>query len=412
MNRTGRSSKITPDGLFTNADLKGGARFAFAQIATNLNCDGATFEGGANFNTLRCGGSGFFRGTKFESDEETNLAFASFGVNLYCDNVTFSGPANSGSAKCNGSMTLNEATFKGGAGFSGMECDGDGLFTNAAFDGELDLLEAKIGGNLYFDGARLNNSDGDILVGERCQVGGVLSFRLREQAVGRVNFAYAQVGTLVDDLANWPDHLTLVGFSYRSLSVEASPNVKQRLKWLSRSKPFSPDVYTQLTEAYRRSGEEDRAKEVAIAREKERTRQSDLSWWVQAWRGFLGLTAAYGYRPRRALVFFVLLLALGSLFFAQPAAKHAMVPAPDTVRGPASAAEDCKNYPCFSPFFYTFDALVPFIDFHQESSAYWVPATDQRWGWWNAIITWLLTVLGWILLVTVAAGVASLWRRE
>jgi hypothetical protein len=112
--------------------------------------------------------------------------------------------------------------------------------SNATFEGRLNLTGAKINGNLDFTDARLNNPDNDILVGRRCQVGGVLYFRLAERAIGKVNLAYAQVDPLVDNVASWPDTLNLVGFSYRSIDSEDRFDLDQRLTWLHRSKPFSP----------------------------------------------------------------------------------------------------------------------------------------------------------------------------
>jgi hypothetical protein len=202
-----------------------------------------------------------------------------------------------------------------------------------------------------------------------------------------------------------------VGCSYRSLEAK-NRDPSQRLKWwLSGSEPFSPDVYSQLAEVYRRSGEEGHARKVAIKREKERTSQPDLNWWVRKWRCFLGFTVAYGYEPWRALGLFVVLLAFGWLYFvAQPAAKQTMIPARHGIDGPDSAAEACQNYPCFSPLVYTLDALVPIIDFHQET--YWVPAANKPWGRVNLGLTTALILAGWLLITAIVAGVASLWRRE
>ena len=113
-------------------------------------------------------------------------------------------------------------------------------------------------------------------------------------------------------------------------------------------------LFEQLAEVCRHSGHEGFARQVAIAREKARGRQPDLSLWVRAWRRFLGVTVAYGYEPGRALALFVVLLAVGWLIFAQPPAKRAMIPARHVINGPDSAAEDCRNYPCFSPLVYIY----------------------------------------------------------
>lgn len=89
-----------------------------------------------------------------------------------------------------------------------------------------------------------------------------------ETSVGRVNLAYAQIGTLADNLASWPDTYNLVGFTYNLLSGDQA--LDRRLSWISKGEPFSPHVYTQLAEVYQRSGHEGFARQVAIRREKER----------------------------------------------------------------------------------------------------------------------------------------------
>jgi hypothetical protein len=284
------------------------------------------------------------------------------------------------------------------------------LLHDTHVEGEVSLFRANLSSRLICSvGTKLINPGGDALNAAVCQVGGVLTFRLGEAAVGRVTLAYAQIGTLADDLASWPDtyNYNLVGFSYHWLLDE---DLTRRLKWISHSKPFSPHIYTQLAEVYRRSGHEGLARRVAIKREKEQGRQPDLSWWVRAWNGFLGLTVAYGYQPWRALLGLVVLFLLGWLAFSLPAAQQVMVHAPHNITGPISATACHKNYPCFFPAVYALDTLLPIVDLHQESN--WVPASHRPWGVWYEVLTWVLIAAGWILTTAVVAGIGSLWRRE
>jgi hypothetical protein len=268
----------------------------------------------------------------------------------------------------------------------------------------------KIGGDLDLDGVQLVNPDGDALSARRCQIGGTLHFRLATRAVGKVDLAYAQVGVLDDKLASWPKIFNLLGCSYRALAAK-NRDPSQRLKWwLSSSEPFSPDVYSQLAEVYRRSGEEGHAREVAIERVWKRTQQPDLSRWVRAWRYFFGCTVAYGYKPWRALVGLIVLFGVGWISFALPPAQNVMVHEPHNIEGPKHAADCHEDYPCFSPLVYSLDTLLPIVDLHQESN--WVPASERPWGLAYEILTWVLIALGWILTTAVVAGIGSLWRRE
>jgi hypothetical protein len=199
-----------------------------------------------------------------------------------------------------------------------------------------------------------------------------------------------------------------VGFSYHSLGGDE--NLDRRLRWISKSKPFSPHVYTQLAEVYRRSGHEGFARQVAIRREKERGRQPDLSWGLRAWNRFLGLTVAYGYQPWRALVPLVVLFLLGWFLFTRPPAEEVMVHPSTKKVDPISAAACHEPYPCFSPSIYVLDTLLPIVDLHQERN--WVPARPRPWGVWYEVLTWVLIGSGWILTTAVVAGIGSLWRRE
>jgi hypothetical protein len=334
-----------------------------------------------------------------------------------------------------GSVTLSDTHVEGEVDLSSADISGDLFFSRATklinpkgtalqavstsasnvklygihFKGEVDLSSADISGGLFFsEGTKLINHGGYALKAPSCQVGGALFFQLGETAVGKVNLAYAQIGTLHDDLASWPDTYHLVGFTYHSLGGDE--NLDRRLKWISNSKPFSPQTYTQLAEVYRRSGHEGFARQVSIRREKERGRQPDLSWGLRAWNYFLGLTVAYGYQPWRALVPLVVLFILGWFLFARPPAQHVMVHPSPNIKGPTSAAICHEPYPCFSPPVYVLDTLLPIIDLHQERN--WVPARPRPWGVWYEALTWVLIASGWVLTTAVVAGIGSLWRRE
>jgi len=276
-------------------------------------------------------------------------------------------------------------------------------------NGEVRLLGANIRYQLAcLEGTTLSSLGGEALNAEGCHVGGTLIFRLGEAAVGTVSLAYAQVGTLAYDLASWPDTYDLVGFSYHSLAGDQ--DLAGRLRWISNSSPFSPHVYTQLAEVYRRSGHEGLARQVAIRREQGRGRQRDLSRWVRAWSRFLGLTVAYGYQPWRALVPLVVLFVVGSFLFSRPPAQKVMVHPSTKIERPISAATCHKFYPCFSPSVYVLDILLPIVDLNQERN--WVPARTRPWGGWYEVLTWVLIASGWILTTAVVAGIGSLWRRE
>jgi hypothetical protein len=282
------------------------------------------------------------------------------------------------------------------------------ILSNTHVEGEVRLVGAHLDQFSCSEGTKLINPGGYALNAAACEVGSNLFFHLGEAALGEVNLAHAQVGTLLDDLASWPDTYALVGFSYHSLGTDGQ--LDRRLRWISKSEPFSPHVYTQLAEVYQRSGHEGFARQVAIRREKERGRQPDLSWGSRAWNRFLGLTVAYGYEPWRALVPLVMLFVLGWFLFTLPPAQEVMIHPSPNIKDPISAATCHAPYPCFSPPIYVLDTLLPIVDLHQERN--WVPARPLPWGVWYEVLTWVLIVSGWILTTAVVAGIGSLWRRE
>jgi hypothetical protein len=121
----------------------------------------------------------------------------------------------------------------GGRAFNADSISARSLFlSNTHVEGEVRLPSAEL--SVQFgcgEGTELINPEGTALNADACRVGGTFFFRLGEAAVGEVSLAYAQIGTLADNLASWPDAYNLVGFSYHSLGSDE--NLDRRL-----SEPF------------------------------------------------------------------------------------------------------------------------------------------------------------------------------
>jgi hypothetical protein len=376
-----------------NTHVEGEVRLLGANIGGQLNCREGTQLINPKGTALSADGLG--ASSVNLSDTHVEGAARLLGANI------------GGQLACNvGTELLNpEGTAFNADGISASSVN----LVGTHVEGETRFVGANIGVQLNCSGGtELINPGGHALLADSCQVGGSLIFSLGETSVGSVNLAYAQIGTLGDNLASWPDTYDLVGFTYNLLSGDKDP--ARRLTWISKSEPFSPHVYTQLAEVYRRSGHEGFARQVAVRREKERGRQPDLSRGSRAWNHFLGLTVAYGYQPWRALVPLVVLFVLGLFLFSRPAAQEVMVHPSTKNEAPISAAACHEPYPCFSPSIYVLDTLLPIVDLHQESN--WVPARPRPWGVWYEVLTWVLIAFGWILTTAVVAGIGSLWRRE
>jgi hypothetical protein len=88
------------------------------------------------------------------------------------------------------------------------------------------------------------------------------------------------------------------------------------------------------------------------------------------------------------------------------------MPLPQYAKGicPKPSPLLCKgNYPCFNPFGYAFDTVVPIINLHQAD--YWRPDASTFWGDVCRWVSWAGTVLGWLLVTLAAAGYTGLARR-
>jgi hypothetical protein len=149
---------------------------------------------------------------------------------------------------------------------------------------------------------------------------------------------------------------------------------------------YLPYAYEQLTAAYRRTGDDDAARLVQLA--KQRRHRRTLPWYGRLWGHVQDATVGYGFRPLRAAVWLLSLLAVGSVTYG----LHHPPPLQ-----PSEAPE-------FNPVFYTLDLLLPVISFGQES------AFAPR-GWYQTL-SYVLIITGWILATTVVAGVTRTVSRQ
>ncbi|MEL6702149.1 MAG: hypothetical protein AAFO58_10820, partial [Pseudomonadota bacterium] len=161
----------------------------------------------------------------------------------------------------------------------------------------------------------------------RAQVGGLLYFQANQINRGIVNLAGATVGRLTDEPegpgAAYP--IRLDGFRYTDFSRHTNTSLSARLKWVERrpeGTPFTAQPYEQLADVLGRMGHRLDAQAVLMRKER-RLREEDralmrnparkgVAWFAD---GVLRLAIGYGYRPARALVVTVVLIAALGLFF-------------------------------------------------------------------------------------------------
>jgi sRNA-binding regulator protein Hfq len=414
---------------------EGEVRLLRASIGGNLECDNSQFDNPTGMSLSADGiqvSGGVFLRNGFKAQGEVRFHAASIGVDLDCSNGQFCNP--------NG-KALN---------VDGVQVSRYILLRNGfKAQGEVSLLRASIAGSLDCDASQFYNPEGIALNGEGMQVSNGVFLRNEFKAEGRVDFTSAviksyfmltsaetkeialilnscHIGTLRDDKCSWPTEgkLFLTGFTYDKLAREAPQDAKSRLRWL-RLQPndlYSPQPYEQLAKVLRESGHERDAKEILIAKERDRGRWEKLSPAAKFQHWVLGRVIAYGYKPFRALWYIGLVIVLGTLLFG--------LGNPELL----SQTDPSKSAPPFNAFMYSVDAFLPVIDFHQES--FWLPDAVKSvplntldmdiWGWplkfpqtwtvnvsgsWLRYYFWFHIAAGWFFTSLFVAGLTGLVKR-
>ena len=206
-------------------------------------------------------------------------------------------------------------------------------------------------------------------------------------------YAATAEGGIREDLASWPDRLNLDGFTYGSFDHHRE--AAERLPLLARQVRRSDDTlgggyraqpYEQLAASYRALGEDGEARTVLLA--KQRALRTKLPWWRRIPGGVLDVLVGYGYRPLRAIGWAVGLLTASSVYFSQVKPDH--------------VANDDTSV--FNPVLYSADHLIPVIHFGQ--------ADVWQYHGLPAVVTVVLTILGWTLGIAIAAAASRILTRN
>jgi hypothetical protein len=251
-------------------------------------------------------------------------------------------------------------------------------------EGAIRLSRSRIGGAIFVEHAQLDNPAGDAI---RCRNAQAQTLHVgpEVEVSGIADLRNSQFANIRDKGALWPQRLRLSGLSYGELvPPRAAP---LRVAWLRRDVDgYLPRNYETLAAMYRNSGDDAGARQVLLARERER--RAHLPWYGRAWSWLQEVTVGYGYRPLRAAGWLLAFLAAGTLAFGL---HH-----PPPLAGVA--------HPAFNPFIYALDLMVPLVDLGQRGA--YDPQGPQRW------LAYLLIAVGWIFATTIAAAIARVLRRQ
>jgi hypothetical protein len=270
-----------------------------------------------------------------------------------------------------------------------------------AAHGGVRMHRAEIGREANFDGAVLGSALGGVALNAHGMIAQELVLTVGQAPRGRVTMRHARCASLADNEKFWDatGRIDLEDFRYEALAVpidvKDDKQVRTRLRWLrgAMQGQYNPGPYDHLAAVFRASGNEEHASTVLI--EKHRWRyvaMSDgfrvLGPGVLLWSWLQRSMVGYGYRPTRALVWLLVCLALGSIWFG-------VHPRPNEIN-----KEDSLIW---NPVLYTLDLIVPIVDFGNKNR--WQAPGAGQW------IASALIATGWVLATTAAAGLTRMLRR-
>ena len=388
---------LDADGLICDGDVflndkfhaNGSVRLIGATVKRELNCTGGTFDN-QDGKALEADGitvqGNLYLDGKFRARGEVRLFHCVIGEQLMCSGGVFDNP---------GGRALD---------ISGGVVRGDVLLDNGfRAVGPVRMLGTSIDKNLDVESGELLGTT-HALDAFGLHVGGRMVWLPATTPAGGVDLSHASVDRLKDRPESWPDKgVRLTGFTYRTL--EEAMTVEQRLAWLNRTEEYAPDSYQQLAAAYRASGQGDAAREAAIAEERARRERGKMSKGARLWNWLLDYSVGYGYSLHRPFIAVIVLGLVNTIFYRM--AAHNGIMEPVSRGGVSGMCPD--NYPCFIPYAYSFETLLPVVNLRQ--AGYWLPRADSSWGLTLLIYTWFCILLGWVLGIAFGAGLGRVFKR-
>ncbi|MGW1374207.1 membrane-associated oxidoreductase [Streptomyces sp. NPDC002446] len=323
-----------------------------------------------------------------DSEPVLQLNQASIGDDLWAPEMRAHGQVRLTGASVAGRINVQDAEFDKP---DGTALDAQNLSVGAHVRarcvrarGRVELRGSRISGRLDLLHARLSHPGDTALRASSCVIG-ELWLRRGERIEGALNLRRSQIEILTLEPEMLPDQVYLSNLTYTVLAPHEP--AERRLPMLERDGDrYEPHGYEQLMAAYRRVGDDDAARLVHLA--KQRRRRTTLPWYGRLWGFVQDATVGYGFRPLRAAVWLLSLMAVGSIAYGLDHPR------------PVKADEA----PDFNPVFYTLDLLLPVINFGQESAF-----APHGWHQW---LSYALIITGWILATTIVAGVTRTVSRQ
>jgi hypothetical protein len=376
---------------------------------------------------------------------EVCLFGATIGGTLDCEKGQFINPngtaINADGIKVGGSVWLRH----------GFKAEGEVRLHGARIEGDLDCRHGTFiddqGEGIFANGIEVQ---GDLFLCDQmkadCRIS-LVSARISGllHCTGLVStehvwldLRHANIHALRDEKESWPKNgrLFLHGLLYDEIHNKAPRDANARIDWirrqcdLRRSADFWTQPYEQLAKVLRESGDDTGAKDVLIAKNKDKAERTKLTRAQWLWYHLLGRLIGYGYKPWRAVPIAIGIILLGWIFFATGYSGGLITPPGDSaytttekfpVPDPCDGTRGIStSYPVFNSLVYSIDVFVPVVDFHQAN--YWLPNANRgdrvvKIGPWplhtgGLLLFWLWaeTVFGWVLSTLFVVGITGLVR--
>ena len=394
--------------------------------ATALSADGADIRG----SVYLCYG--------FKAEGVVNLIGATIGGNLVCNDSQF---INKGAI----ALSADGADIKGGVFLhNGFKAEGEVRLVSATIGRNLECLRGQFinKGAIALSTAGVNVQRNVLLCGgfkaegEVILIGATIDGYLIWTDVNSPNdvtlyLRSASIRGLWDDKDSWPapNNLFLHGLVYNEIYEGSPRDAESRIDWLQRQKGFWPQPYEQLAAVLRKGGQDEDARKILIAKNKDKARLTKLTFTEKCWYRVFGRMIGYGYRPLKALWGVLFFVVLGWILFGIGYYRGFVTPQSEsayikqntgTAEGGTETRQLSDVYPRFNFLVYSFDTFVPLIDLHQAK--YWLPNAKRGFvllrikgfslhtGGLLRLYLWIHLTMGWVLSMLLVVGLTGLVR--
>ncbi len=360
--------------------------------------------------------------------------------------VRFIGATVKGDFNCTGGYFHNCGGFAINAG--GLSCKNVYLAEKFFAQGMVKLVELHTTGQVACLGGTFENEGGYALTLRFSDIGSILLFNgtpdpgdrtddgkqdLSPASIrGILDLSQATCRAYRDCEKAWPPcgKLLLDGFSYERFH-ECKTDHHTRRRWLQRQDrrhldEFRPQPWTQAIKVLRETGLDDDARNLALAREKNRLTH-ETKWPRNLWLWLIYYIVGSGYKPWWAFAWSVGAILLGWLVFLPAYNLGYMAPRHGSTLPYVEVWPSLKKTPAryteFNALIYSADVFLPIIELGQDTA--WEPSTRgvlsdgapslpntffESGG--HRVFYWFEEIFGWIFVSLFIAGMSGIMKKE